>query len=333
MIFAAIFALSYAPASVAVWPETEARCDALGSECVCNETLDWNAGTFSGVRDPSNAAVKECRADNGGSSVDCQSCTTVTHHDIADGDPLPDPGNVITRVLLNDSGSNLDVLSGEISNWAGETLCIRSYYMLESTFDVPVTANDERIKFHRFHSGSGATAHPGMESNADTGCDGSNASTCPIDYEFGAFTNPVFGETTPAWSPTDPMLSDIRGEWIRQEFCTDHYGAGGGNLLRSRVRLTRISDDTTWEKNGIHPNSGSVVEITAGAGGAQYVAHLDTPNWNASPTDMYASAVLMARRSPVDDTFWIGAASEIEGSGGGASATAVGVSLSGASVQ
>lgn len=248
------------------------------------------------------------------------------HTGISGGNDLPDPGGNITNVLyVDNAATDMDMISGNQADWAGQTLCMRYYEMMASNFEVPngtFGTNDDKIKMPRFHSGSGGgTDSPGFESSSENACDGSDATDCYFQWDFGAFGDEPndFGQPSTSWAAGPYSLDDIRGEWIRVELCFDHYGAGHptlANRLRGRGRVVRISDDAEWSNSQLYPDANAVVRIvTTGGGDADRPMHLTTESLPGPNQGRWASAVMMALPAAVDDTFWIGAASEIEGEG------------------
>jgi len=155
-----------------------------------------------------------------------------------------------------------------------------------------------------------------------------------IDGNFGA-TSPSI-ELGRSWivASNDPVAFETcQSTWCRQELCIDHNSRGGGDAdkIVYRARVTALNGDPVQ----VYPSRLSTgTDTTVWTGQTSRLlefALLDwtTPSPNPTGLKTYYSHAMVAFKTPSDETFWIGAASEIEGTG----ASLSGGALSGVKLQ
>jgi hypothetical protein len=293
--------------------------------------------TISGLtHNPTNSTTHECGSagifltDLDGSSKSFLLASS------ADGAVLPG----VTRVLqiVNPSGS---ALCGTMpaDSWTNQSYCTRGYMMIDASSNPPCGnetcdpgcgANCGRVKMPRWHSPdlfpAASGPHPGFEASSESACDGVH--DCGFDWSVQAFSHSDFGNDDLNLGGLTLTYFDFQGDWIRVELCWDHWTGGAlANKMQSRVKLTRITGSglpETATSSHISSGTSTTIESLGGSGsGKSPLMFCAAPSIVGNITEYFSYGMVTkfasttACAADVADCLWIGAASEIEGSGGG----------------
>ena len=228
---------------------------------------------------------------------------------------LPSIGNLLS-VISNGTGQIRD----SNRDMTGVTWCERHYRRWTAAYPDPCDepedagcASDQRVKGPRNTKPQDGN-HPAWES---AWLPGVTEASHTFDWSCkGSFGSPFGQCESPSMSGDTIVFNDCKGTWCRFEHCFDHNSGTGVLGFRGRLVVLDSNEDPvlteTETKDFLNTNStfitGEITNLTSwfsqnidGAQHISYVTHV-----------MDASVAL-------DNTFWIGAASEIEGGGGSAS--------------
>lgn len=348
---------------------TEARCDELGSVCICNETLTANEGTHTVAFDPSGSeggSEKECAVVNAGKAVQGltgQSNTSVLWNDSGISNPIETGGS--GYVMNFESGVNR--LNDQTRTFTNGTYCQRHYVNYHPDQDCTANADcigagnpvsccsnpgtgscDCNIKGPRNDGAGSAGDHPGFQVATDDPASRWN-------HDAATFSSSAFSAASPnqgcrphgsntgcrsvsamqeSYSAGSLTLEDIDGGWLRWEICFDHdlteaqvTGAGGLNDLYGgsltypgadhlffRGRIDIITGTHAGEQIMYGPSYPGGTSATADSGLRVWIATSAKGSPNSMITgDVFTVYNMVAIQTTADPSFWIGAASEMEG--------------------
>jgi len=323
----------------AAGPVKEAHCTELGSVCACSEPLREAPGS-SLINPETTTGVTQC---NGGNAIDATTGLAWIAMSSVVGEQIAGVEYVL-------QANNTDgVLHSGAVDFTGETYCVRIYEQFQTGYQPPdhdgppsCGGNCERVKDFRFHSCQTDPPtifdHPGFQTSSAAGCNGfGSESSCAMDFYPGAYNGSIFGEQTPSWDV--PLTFDqMIGRWVRLEICFDHYPTGHPTYpeqLRTRGRWVRVDGGGQGSFNALHTGTSPTASVNLSGPGqcADFALNLTTPDFVPSPGNRYASHVMTALTASVDDTFWIGAASEMESAQPASPASIAGGAISGGSIH
>ena len=320
----------------------EQRCTDLGSVCVCSEPLDFADEDFSSCggscdidfSDSEGGGAKECGGESSGDPVG-----PVLKYVSGQGLKYPDavsasstglPGNGTTNVLqinLNSSWWFHD----KARTFTDGTWCQRHYYKVssgfnDSTYDFKGPRNSDQTATPGFQTATGTSGYfiysPGYPSTpfcSATPCEGVGGPS----FQF-LNTPPYVDNNHITWA-------DCEDSWCRMEICYDH-NEDTQQKLRWRARVMDLSNPGVY--TGINHLS-NLTNSTVDSGAHSRIAGTVitvTPPSDIEGQSFWLSHGMVAIKQPADPTFWIGPASEIEGSAS-TGGTLVGGSISGGSIK
>lgn len=191
--------------------------------------------------------------------------------------------------------------------------------------------NDKcNIKGPRFGKGPLPATHPGFQTHWSSGEDHFQMFHCTFDAARpGECGHAEPGETTQCdigcrggqlvRSGHNIVIDDWEGNWSREEFCFDH-NPNGGNHLWARARRTMITGPKAGQQMLYGPGRGVTPISTANIGTTNRIWTNTVTDTGTRPPystgDRFVSYGIVMMKSPADQNWWIGPASEIEGGEG-----------------
>ncbi len=293
----------------------ERRCGELGSACICSEPL--NTGTVDGGRpwptqcpaasegacrvDPDDSpSATECPGESygsGGQAVIALGTPPITVTSAAT-QPLPS-GNALTWVLTRASGDTAKITAPDVNEPPNTTYCSRSYQRWDAASPIP---------------GSGTAVANSQYKLATIGGVDPNGNHNPV--QTGAIQGgSIFTRFDGSWfnAPEDFQtmgnMSECVSNFCRFEMCID-FGADG--IGRARFRKAVLPPGTAKTYTVTKPAGTTARSVMKFSGG-----YNDPLQWYSQEigglTIRYATHVMVAKHAPVDGSWWIGAACEVEG--------------------
>lgn len=305
------------PVQSGSWPDVEDRCDSLGSDCYCSETLDANevvGSQGSDRHDPAVSVTKECPGLNGvpiwwggTSDIPNPGFISVSQMTQAPYDLPALPAGSIAQFALvdspqNDSQLNLRANSG--ITLTDRTWCQRYYIGFGDGFLCSHTGSQgDRCKLSRNVGGT-----PDIHHETELRTSQGNARFTQNATGWGGF-----GGAGLSFNFNTFTMAAVEGQhWVRIEHCYDHEPDDELNVRVKHVILdgsgsscTTFEDSVTSTGTNSTFYTGNNTWIIDGyrlarAGGLQ--------------NDDYNGFLgAMAANVSYDPTFWIGGAIEVEG--------------------
>lgn len=297
----------------------EARCNALGSVCICAETLDDRSGAhvFDGY-DATPEATKDCTGAYPGGVVGLPGTNSTNNIKFElPSVPVPGAGNstnwALTAVDGVASGVSGEAVTQNVSAFSQGTWCFRAYQRFDSALvtgfiDINNPYQD-RLKITDLAIGnSGANNYSLFQEQ--WGPSGAANAGWYIEFEdHGQGGLPTVYSTT---SGTPVKLGDCSSHWCRFDECITM----NGGQMKPRAMITRLSDGASDVKimSTLAKSSVTLDPIH------QWMANLYIQHGlgggTATGGHRHAAYVMSAFwPTPQADTVWIGAASEVEGGG------------------
>jgi len=190
------------------------------------------------------------------------------------------------------------------------TVCYRQYRRWEAGYPGPNVTGDIRVKLARAEK-EDAQAHPCLESEWGIWAAG-DPSAAPFWANLqGCFFSP-FGPEAPLLTPetTDIYMQDCIDSWCRIEICMDHNSRAipDDQKIVLRANITKLSTGVTYNY---------LPQLSLGSNATAITGAQSKPwqkfNGVAAGFKDYVTGVMVAIKPTADETFWIGPATEIEG--------------------
>ena len=299
------------PVAAGSWPDIEARCDSLGADCLCNETLDVASISLNGSflqAGSSGTHAKECTIPGRTSGEFADSSATMDA--VASTGEFEFPADNVGR--YNADGFTSWLLDNRSID--GRTLCARWYVHFDSTSVTP-SGGEQDLKMWNARDNGTLYSGPAIEAVVLSGgtlggvfIPRPNNTSCQ-STDPGSF---------PLVSGTDVNLIQAKdsGEWARYEWCVDH-GEAGANLLTARSRVTALTCDSsicTEQAQGTYEHDYDTActgtTLASNSGNAQWM-NLDNQENNVGKPRYISGFIAIDKTA--DETFWPGPACEIEG--------------------
>ncbi len=344
------------------WAEVEARCTELGHTgdvpatgiCRCSETMNVDdSGTFDGgLHNFSNSSSGEqCSGGEAGTNFMLESGGFTSVEDTESGVDLP-AGHSIDFIPQATYSAGLSSMALTDYVITDSTLCHRIYVKFSTGW--PDTGwgptADCDIKAGKFDA-SGSNPDPGQQCIWEPGglsCTGANSPGSTFDTLVSGVN------TSRSWMQNatgeEVDFENCQESWCRIDRCFDHNSRSGGDAdkLTLRMRVTNVNTQGVMQYATVLSELSN--SIARSGDGNSY--SFGTPDWGTQacidavpsgyPTGekQWVSHAMIAIITDADqgigtipadrEDFWIGAASEIEGS---ATPSFAGGSLTGGSLQ
>jgi hypothetical protein len=300
--------LSAAPPAVA---GPEKRCSDLASNCLCSEPMDVNDGAAVGAswNDPSD-------------SPDASECTGKYYSIWLSANAGNDQINPRSNPSLAYGGTkppqHVLELTGSYTNLYGITrapagsrrLCARWYERFGAEYQCPASAppcaTDDGKLFDMSGANGESSAHQVVIRKPVSGCGTpGNCGTFGIDQD--TLDDTAYGFSSLVTPDTCRMDGSGNGGWCRFEICVagDADLTGGGNrYYDAKIKSLDSGNEVSLATN----------RLRYSAGVSQHIFN----SWNGMGGEQARREVsyYMEAAWPSDAGQWIGAAAEIEGSGG-----------------
>jgi len=302
----------------------EQRCKDLGANCICSEPL--NTPTYVNVSsgqwfNPADSTVKECSSSGAFPGAALESGSGWVYQTTSSGEAINNlpPGHTNSFVLRTNDGRGGQAIGGKYPSGTPTARRV--------------------VRFYKYYSSNYSFV------NEVSGCLNSNK-IAQAGFNGALTGGPMFTETAGTWSfydieqslywnmnangccengpgGTGPSLASIKGKWIRYEFVI-HNAAVSGPATTWEVFLKNVTDNTPEMKI---IDSSVPTAMTDGINWTTALATSlhPTREWNELSIDLFRNGTCtgfagvsyyMTAAWSTDAGQRIGAAAEIEGSGG-----------------
>jgi len=308
----------------------ERRCRDLandgnaGTTCLCSEPLNYAQATASGVINPPDSpSPYQCAEDKYDGRVIDASMRVRS----VSGSSVGLPG--ATYVQEWDKSYGRVDYHGDDEVITNSTYCSRSYFKFSSGHRLP----------YNFQPPGNVFKGPrwmGQTDSVDLHCSwlGPPRSSA-YDGEMGCVGNGASGnvweddgtgmQINTVVSGQRVDLDDCMASWCRLEICVDHNSRSGAdaNKLHYRMRVVRVDNgkQVVLQRNG-GPLS-RYAHAAARSGNQSKLWMIEDNTNNFAGSREWVSHIMTAKKTPADESFWIGPATEVEagpaGGGGGGS--------------